>query len=73
MQAFSKERIQEMLVQDLVANDAVLKILSKFSEVYLDQFAPKRRVWEGSVKKRTPSAAKVTVEDCFAAIRGASK
>ncbi|MEP4214432.1 MAG: hypothetical protein ABJL35_03645 [Parasphingorhabdus sp.] len=44
VQSFTKERVQEVLGEDLVVNDAVLKMLTTCSGVRIDQFAPRKGV-----------------------------
>ena len=43
------DRIQEMLEEDRVVTDAVLKMLTTCPGVRIDQFAPTKGVWEGFV------------------------
>ena len=68
VKSFTKERIQEMIGEDLVVTDGVFKILTTFSGVQLQQFAPKKGVWGNSTGKGTPAAANVTFQDRFAAL-----
>ena len=68
VQSFTKECIQEVLGEDRVVTDAVLKMLTTCSEVRIDQFAPRKGVWGGSVEKGMLSGVKVTVQDRLAAL-----
>eukprot|EP00904_Undaria_pinnatifida_P003089 jgi/Undpi1/12781/HiC_scaffold_6.g02449.m1 len=68
MPSLTKERIQEMLREDLVVNDTVFKILTTCSGIRVDQFAPKKGIWGEAMGKGTTVAAKATFQVQFAAL-----